>query len=259
MTYIQAHNLSKHYKASYEGQEQTIEAVRNVSLSVEEGELVTLFGPNACGKTTLLKMIAGLEKPDGGGFVTIDGKKPEETRIGYIFQNYSDSLFPWKTAIDNVAFPLQLSGLTPKESRKNTIDFLGELGVEIPIDSFPYKLSGGQQQTIAILRTFNYHPEIFVFDEPFSSLDFQARLEMQERFLKIWDKNRKATVFVSHEIDEALYLCDRMIMLTKSPARLTKILKNYLPRPRRREMLNDPNFIDLRKEAIEIFMQEVPA
>ncbi len=259
MTEIQVNKLSKHYRVSNESREQTVEAVRDVSLAVEDGELVTVFGPNACGKTTLLKMIAGLEEPDVRGSVSIHGKKPEEMRIGYIFQNYSDSLFPWKTAIDNIAFPLQLSGLTPKESRKQTIEFLGELDVEIPEDSFPYKLSGGQQQTIAILRTFNYHPEIFVFDEPFSSLDFQARLEMQERFLKIWAKNHKATIFVSHEIDEALYLCDRMVMLTKGPARIAKILKNDLPRPRKREMLNDRKFIELRKEAIETFMQEVPA
>lgn len=258
MSDIQAKGLSKHYRTLGEVESQAIEAVRDISLTVDEAEFVTVFGPNACGKTTLLKMIAGLEEADMGGSVSICGKKPQDVRIGYIFQNYADSLLPWKTALDNVAFPLRLSGLSRNESQKKTRDFLEKLGMDIPEDSFPYELSGGQQQTTAILRTFNYQPDVFVLDEPFSSLDFQARLEMQDLFLKIWDKNRRATVFVSHEIDEALYLCDRMIMLTKGPARIAKVLKNDFPRPRKREMLNDPNFLDLRKEAIETFMQEVP-
>ena len=259
MSNIRVESLSKHYKPSGEDESQTIEAVQDISLTVDDGGFVTVFGPNACGKTTLLKMIAGLEEPDADGTVSIGAKKPQDARIGYAFQNYADSLLPWKTAIDNVAFPLRLSGMSRNEARTKTRRFLDNLGVDIPEGSFPYELSGGQQQSIAILRTFNYLPDVFVLDEPFSSLDFQARLEMQDRFLKIWHKNRRATIFVSHEIDEALYLCDRMIMLTKGPARIARVLKNDLPRPRKREMLNDPYLLDLRREAIETFMQEVPA
>lgn len=259
MATIEAISISKHYLPQDGTDGDPVEAVRDISLHIEDGELVTFFGPNACGKTTLLKLFAGLEQPDAGGSVEIGGKSPQKVRIGYVFQNYSDSLFPWKTALDNVAFPLLLSGLPRKESREKASDFLAELGVEIDKDAFPYKLSGGQQQTIAILRAFNYQPDLFVLDEPFSSLDFQARLEMRDHFLRIWSKAHKTTLFVSHEIDEALYLCDRLVMLTKRPGRIARIIKNKLPRPRQREMLNDPHFIELRKLAIETFMEEVPS
>lgn len=259
MACIEAVSISKHYVHGDGTGGDGVEAVCDISLHVEDGELITFFGPNACGKTTLLKLVAGLEQPDAGGSIKIGGKSPHEVRIGYVFQNYSDSLFPWKTALDNVAFPLLLSGLSRKESREKTSDFLAEVGVEIDKDGFPYKLSGGQQQTIAILRAFNYRPDLFVLDEPFSSLDFQARLEMRDHFLRIWSKAHKTTLFVSHEIDEALYLCDRLFMLTKGPARIARIIKNELPRPRQREMLSDPEFIELRKLAIETFMAEVPS
>ena len=258
MAAIKATSISKHYlpqDGSIGG--IPIEAVQDLSLNVDDGELITFFGPNACGKTTLLKLIAGLEQPDSGGTVEIGGKDPNEAKIGYVFQNYSDSLFPWKTALDNVAFPHQLAGFPRKECREKASAFLNELGIEIDHDAFPYQLSGGQQQKIAILRALNYQPDLFVLDEPFSSLDFQARLEMRDHFLRIWQKTHKTTLFVSHEIDEALYLCDRLVMLTKRPARIAKVIKNELPRPRTPEMLNDPQFIGLRKLALEIFLKEV--
>ena len=257
MAEVRVESLSKHYTITGEDKTNPIEVLRNISFFVEDGEFITIVGPNACGKTTLLKILAGLEKPDQGGSVQIGIQKPHEVRIGYVFQNYSDSLFPWKTALENVAFPLQLDGMSKKKSCAETKRFLKEIGVQISETAYPYNLSGGQQQTLAILRAFNYQPDIFVLDEPFSSLDFQARLDMRDRFLDIWSNTSKTTLFVSHEIDEALYLCDKLIMLTRRPARIAKVLQNDLPRPRTRKMLNDSRFIELRRVAIETFMNEV--
>lgn len=257
MADINIYSLSKSFNISDDQGPSLLEVLNNISLSVEDGELITIFGPNACGKTTLLKILAGIEKPTNGAEVKIGGKNPSEVRIGYVFQNFSESLFPWLTALENVAFPLHLEGKSKKQSCLETISFIESLGLEIPEESHPYNLSGGQQQMIAILRALNYKPDVFLLDEPFSSLDFQARLEMRDHFLRLWRTSRKTTIFVSHEIDEAIYLCDRMIMLSARPARIAKILKNDLPRPRSRDTLNDPRFLELRKIAIETFTNEV--
>jgi len=250
-------SLNKHYPIVDDKGEKSLEVLRDISINIKDGEFVTFFGRNACGKSTLLRILAGLETPDDGAILRIGGKSPSDIRIGYVFQNYSESLFPWRTALENIAFPLQLAGLGKEESSKQTRDFLKELKIEIPESSYPYKLSGGQQQMISILRAFNYKPDIFFLDEPFSSLDYQARMDMRDLFLKLWRASKNTVVFISHEIDEAIYLCDKMIMLTERPASIANILTNNLPRPRSPKCLTDPGFLELRKNALETFAGEV--
>jgi len=256
MQHIVIRNLSKRYTHSVDGEVHYIDVLDNVNLQVMKGEFVTFFGPNGCGKSTLLNVTAGLLKPDTGS-VMIDGKPPEKARIGYIFQNYRDSLFPWKKNIDNIAFPLELQKVSRKERRKRTRDLLSRLEIEIQEDMYPYQSSGGQQQLSAIVRAFIYEPDVLVMDEPFNSLDYQTRFFMQGKLLDICARTSPTVLFVSHELDEAIYLADRIVLLDKRPAKIISILENILPRPRYHAMVETKEFFDLKTKALRLLKEAI--
>ena len=231
-----------------------ISVIEDINLEVDCGEFVTIFGPNGCGKTTFLSILAGLLSPDKGE-VLIQGKNPGLGRIGYIFQNFAETLFPWRNNIDNIAFPLELKGIPKAERYKNVVELEENLSIKIDNDSHPYKLSGGQQQLVAIARTIIDQPDVLLMDEPFNALDFQTRISMEDKILDIWEKTETTILFVSHDIDEAIYLADRVVFFSKMPARIAEIVEVKLPRPRNQQMLASKDFFDLRSKAIENFRE----
>lgn len=249
--FIKIENLHKKFGSPQKGGDE-VDVLTGFNLTVDKGEFLTFFGPNACGKSTLLNIVASLIHPDKGG-VLINNKDPSQARIGFVFQNYQNSLLPWQTNIENVALPLNLEGISKKQRLEQASDFLGELDIKIPEDGYPYQLSGGQQQLLCIARALISNPDVLLMDEPFNQLDFQTRMMMNEKIQDIWKKTGRTVLFVSHDLDEAIMLADRLVLLTKRPARIAKIIENNLPRPRRSKILQDENFFQLKNKALDIF------
>jgi len=203
----------------------------DISFSVNSGEFVVIIGPSGCGKSTLLSMIAGLEKPTSGT-ILYDGKpiKAPQSDRSLIFQQ--PSLLPWLSLIDNVAFGLTLKGITKKERYQRAQHFLSEVGLRNFANKYPHQLSGGMQQRACIARALCLGADIILMDEPFAALDVQTRYNMQKFLLDIWEGTNKTVIFVTHHIDEAVYLADRVIILTARPGMVLESVKINMPRPR---------------------------
>jgi NitT/TauT family transport system ATP-binding protein len=255
MSYLSVNSLFKTYLNKSNGREERVEVLNSVSLTANRSEFIAIFGPNGCGKTTFLNIVSGLLNANEGN-VQVDGKSPGEARIGYIFQNYGDSLLPWRTTLENIKFPLELKGKSKVDQAKIVDKYLSELEVKVPLDVFPYQLSGGQQQLIAILRALVFDPDLLLMDEPFGSLDFQTRLFMQNALLNIWSKTRNTILFVSHEIDEAIYMADRIVLFSKRPAHVVEEVHVDLPRPRTNDLFGSEPFYKLKKHILEVFRKE---
>jgi NitT/TauT family transport system ATP-binding protein len=213
-------------------------------------------GPNGCGKTTLFKILAGLEDQDYGK-ISIAGKPSFEAKIGYIFQNYRESLYPWRTCFDNLLVPLELNRVPRRERKKRVDQFLFNLDFKVRDDAYPYQLSGGQQQLLCILRAMIYEPDVLLMDEPFSSLDFQTTLYMHDKVLEIWGKTQATVLFISHDVNEAVYLADKVVILSKRPARVMDVIDINLPRPRTLEMTEHEEFFAVRNRVLDIFKDEI--
>lgn len=225
------------------------------NLEVAEGEFLTVFGPNGSGKTTLLNLVSGIDDPDGGE-VLIGGKHPSDAKVGFVFQNYNESLFPWRTVLGNVVFPLEIQGKDKKEKEKVAKHFLDKVRLFHFKDKFVYELSGGQRQLISICRAMASDPDILIMDEPFSALDYSTTRRMELELLKIWEEKKLTTLFVSHDIDEAIFLADKVAVLSPRPASVKKIFEVKLPRPRTLEMLASAEFIELRNSILKVFDYE---
>ena len=241
---LQCNHLRKVYKTP-EGEKGVI---GDISLAVKEKEFVVLFGAGQCGKTTMINLLSGLEQPTSGE-VTLDGKPvtgPGPER-GVIYQTIS--LFPWLTTMGNVEYGPRVRGIPKKERRERAqyyIDLVGLQGFE---KSYPVKLSGGMKQRVGIARAYCNDPKVLFMDEPFGALDAQTRYLMQEELEKICSKERKTVVFVTNNIEEALYLADRIVVMRNCPSTIKAEYKIDLPRPRN---YVDPEFLRLRKEIVEI-------
>ena len=225
-------------------------------LDLPQGEFISIFGPNGCGKSTLINMISGLMPLDAGQ-VLFDGQTIQETRLSYVFQNYRDALFPWLRAIDNIHYPLKLMGLSRRERDQRVEQLLADFGVKIDLNSYPYMLSGGQQQTVSILRALVTNPEVLFLDEPFSALDYEMTLFMREQLQRIFMETGTTTVLVSHDLEEAVYLADRVLLLSRHPARIADYVHYETPRPRNDETLSQPEFVTTKAHCLEIFQREV--
>lgn len=213
------------------GTSEEVYALDNISFAVKHGEFVVVIGPSGCGKSTLLQMIAGLESPTGG-IITHNGAPvtgPDPDR-SLIFQQ--PSLFPWLSIVDNVAFGLTLKGLTKKERHQRADYFLGEVGLRQFAHKFPHQLSGGMQQRACIARALCLGTDIILMDEPFAALDVQTRYKMQKFLLDIWQGSGKTVIFVTHHIDEAVYLADRVLIFTARPGRILESVSVDMSRPR---------------------------
>ncbi len=222
-------------------------ALQAVNLSIKPGEFVCLLGPSGCGKSTLLRLSAGLDSPTAGE-IDLDGDRvigPHYTR-GLVFQD--PTLFPWRTVRENVATGLHARGI---EWRNNSevdelIQLVGLKGFE---NSYPYQLSGGMAQRAALARALINHPKVLLLDEPLGALDAFTRMHMQDEILRIWQERQTTMIFVTHDIDEAVYLSDRIVVMTPRPGKITKVMVDELSRPRVR---NHPDFFHLKSEVLEL-------
>jgi NitT/TauT family transport system ATP-binding protein len=245
---------SFHSSSFGDGQKETV--LSDVSMSIRRGEFCTIFGPNACGKTTLLRLLAGLIDPDQGE-ILIGGESPFKAKVGFVFQNYSASLFPWRNAIENIEFPLELTEKDGLFRKKKIHDFLEKFRIKVPLRSHVYELSAGQQQLVCIIRAFITEPKLLLLDEPFGSLDFETRSYMQEKLLEIWRGLNTTVIFVSHDIDESVYLGERIFVFSKRPGRIMKEIQNPLGYPRSKELLRSKMFLETRNFILNIFENEI--
>lgn len=223
--------ILKNVSRTFISKGNTINALEKVNLEVKDKEFICILGPSGCGKTTLLRIIAGLDKPTAGDVLLDDIRvdKPGQDR-GMVFQDYS--LFPWRTVIDNIVFGLEVLGVDKKERYKSAREYLELLDLEKFENSFPYELSGGMRQRIAIVRALINNPKLLLMDEPFGALDAQTRNIMQAELLRIWEKKHKTILFVTHSVDEAVYLADRIVVMSARPGTIKEIFNIDLPHPR---------------------------
>jgi len=208
-----------------------LHALQDVNLDVERGEFISVVGPSGCGKTTFLRIVAGLE-PASSGEVLLDGRavhRPGGDR-GFVFQN--DSLLPWRTVFANAIIGREVAGQVGSAERKRTMELLKLVGLEGFENYHPRQLSGGMRQRVNLARALAIDPEILLMDEPFSSLDAQTREIMQTELMRIWEQGRKTVLFVTHQIDEAVFLSDRVLVFARRPGRLLESVAIELPRPR---------------------------
>jgi len=208
-------------------------ALAPVTLEIASGEFVCLVGPSGCGKTTLVNMMAGFEKPSAGG-VTIDGRPVRGTDPDHImiFQEYG--LYPWRTVLGNVLFALEAKGLKGKEALAKANEYVDLVGLTKSKDSFPHQLSGGMKQRVAIARALAVEPSVLFLDEPFGALDAFTRMYLQDELLRLWLEKRPTVVFVTHDLDEAVYLGGRVVLMAPGPGRVQKIIDIPLAWPRDR-------------------------
>jgi NitT/TauT family transport system ATP-binding protein len=225
-------------------------------IDIPRGRFVSIFGPNGCGKSTLINLIAGLIRCDGGE-IRIGGKPVREVRIGYVFQNYREALFPWLRAIDNVEYPLRLAKMRKPERRARVEELVAKFDVKIDLKRYPYELSGGQQQLVSIMRALVVKPEVLFLDEPFSALDYEMTLFMRDQLQKIFNETRTTMVLVSHDLEEAVYMADKVLLLSRAPTAIADYPDVPCPRPRSPETLVDPLFTDLRGHCLAVFQREV--
>jgi len=231
-------------------------AIENVNLTVDKGEFLAIVGPSGCGKSTLLDIIAGLSKPNSGE-IHIDNKlitKPDLDR-GIVMQGYA--LFPWRTVRKNVEFGLEIKKV-PKNQRKKIIDkYIDLVGLNDFKDRFPYELSGGMKQRVAIARALAYDPEVLLMDEPFAAVDAQTREILQDELLGIWEETNKTIIFVTHSIDEAVALADRVAVMSANPGTIKEIIEVKLPRPRRvSDVISSADFSWIRHKVWELLQNE---
>jgi len=210
-----------------------VEVLRDISLSIEPGRFIAVVGPSGCGKTTLLRIIAGLE-PVSRGRVLLGGDEVQGSpgRVGLVFQDYA--LFPWRTTVDNIATGLQMKGTGRLQRRQEAQRYVAAFGLEGFEQSYPHQLSGGMQQRVAIARAMIMEPEVILMDEPFGSLDSQTRNALQEFLLRVWQQRQDTIVFVTHNVDEAVFLADEIIILSARPARVVQRVNVEASRPRDR-------------------------
>lgn len=237
---IVCENLQK----SFETERGKVDVIGNVNLKITENELVVLFGPGQCGKTTLINCMAGLEKATAGQ-VTVGGKKVEGPGPdrGVVYQ--TTALFPWLTVMGNVEYGPKSQGVPKKDRRERAMHYIKLVGLEGFENALPAKLSGGMQQRVGIARAYCNEPVVMFMDEPFGHLDAQSRYLMQEELVRIWEQEKRTVVFVTNNIEEAVYLADRIVVMTNCPTTVKQEFTIDLPRPRN---YVDPEFLRLREE-----------
>ena len=239
----------------YQGRNGKTIALNGVSLDIKENEFICVVGPSGCGKSTLLNIIAGLLEPTSGT-VSLDGKVIEGTGVerGVVFQQYA--LFPWRTVLKNVMFPLEMKKVPKAEAEAIARKYIKSVGLEGFEKSFPKELSGGMKQRVAIARAYAANPEVLLLDEPFGALDAQTRVQLQSELLETWEKEKKTCFFITHDVDEAVILAQRVIIMSARPGRIKKIVDIDIPYPRTQATKTDPRFLELKSEIWNEVYQE---
>ena len=224
------------------------------NLELPNNQFISIFGPNGCGKSTLINMISGLI-PFDRGQVLINDKPIRRARIGYVFQNYRDSLFPWLSAFDNIAYPLKTKGISDQACRDRVEQLIETFNIQLDLKRYPYSFSGGQQQLISILRALVADPEVLFLDEPFSALDFETTLFVRDKLQEIFTATGLPMVMVVHNLEEAVYLADTILLLSKRPTSLVKAVSFQAPRPRTPDTLSSAEFVDVSRYCLDIFRE----
>ncbi len=251
---IEIKNLTKVYNRN---EPNEVLALDSINLKVHKGEFVTIVGPSGCGKTTLLEIVAGLNQPTSGSVYLKDkhimGPGPDRA---IVFQHYA--LFPWRTVIKNIEFGLEIQKIPSRKIREISKRYISLVGLSGFENNYIHELSGGMKQRVGIARALAYNPNILLMDEPFGSLDAQTRKVMQDELLKIQTKENKTIIFVTHSIDEAIYLSDRIAVMTSRPGRIKKIFEHHLPRLGfKDDMLSTSDFVKLRHKIWQLLKVEV--
>ena len=220
-------------------------ALNGVSLDIKENEFICVVGPSGCGKSTLLNIIAGLHEPTSGR-VLVDGKpvKGPGPERGVVFQQYA--LFPWLTVLKNVEFGLKLKGVTGEQATAEAMKYLKMVQLEQFANSYPKELSGGMKQRVAIARAYAVNPEVLLMDEPFGALDAQTRTQLQSELLETWQTEKKTCFFITHDVDEAIILAQKVIIMSARPGRIKEIVDINIPYPRTQETKMSPEFLELK-------------
>ncbi len=234
---------------------KTVLALDDVSMAVQDNEFITIVGTSGCGKSTFLNMVAGLAAPTAGT-LTIDGHPINGPGLdrGMVFQSYT--LFPWQTVLGNVLFGLAKKRLSRRERIDTARRYVAMVGLRGFDDAYPAQLSGGMQQRVAIARALAYNPSILLMDEPFGALDAQTRGLMQELLLRVWEEHKITVLFITHDVDEAIFLSDRVYVMTARPGRIKAEVAIELPRPRLYEMQTAPAFIALKRDVMGLIREE---
>jgi NitT/TauT family transport system ATP-binding protein len=253
---VDAHEVSKVFRSAGGTRGAgDVTAIERIDLQVADGEFVSVLGPSGCGKSTFLFMVAGFEAPTGGR-ISVAGEpvtRPGPDR-GVVFQEYA--LFPWLTVLDNVAYGLREQGMDRREREEIARRYVAQVGLEGFADRRPHELSGGMRQRVALARVLAIRPHILLMDEPFGALDEQTRFLLQEALLRIWERERKTVIFVTHSLEEAVFLSDRVVVMTARPGRVKEIVSVDLPRPRER---TSEDFNTIRRRLAKAIQDEVLA
>lgn len=235
-----------------------VSALQGLDVNIEKGEFVTVVGPSGCGKSTLFNIVAGLEEPDAGGTLHFNGRQQKASALlGQVaFMPQKDLLLPWRTVIDNAILAIEMDGMGKKEARQLALKMLPEFGLTGFENQYPHQLSGGMRQRVALMRTFLFKRDLMLLDEPFGALDALTRSMMQRWLLDVWQKHKRTILFITHDVDEALFLGDRVLVVTARPGRIKLEQQVDLPRPRRPELVTSPEFIALKRTLLDAIEEE---
>ena len=247
-------NLRKSFRT--QRSEESIQVFEGISFEVHPAEFISLVGPSGCGKTTFLRILDGLI-PHDDGEILLDGKtviNPGPDK-GFVFQD--SSLLPWRTVMDNIILGLELQGVAKSEARKKAERYITLVGLAGFEHHYPHELSGGMQQRVNLARALIVDPQVLLMDEPFASLDAQTREIMQAELLKMWNQTKKTVIFVTHQIEEAIYLSDRVVVFSARPAKIREIVKVDIPRPRSLSVKRNKEFLELADQVWNIIEEEV--
>lgn len=240
---------------SFNSRRQGLPVLDGVSLTVEQGEFVSIVGPSGCGKSTLFHIIGGLVEPDVGE-VWMNGHQVTGERGHISFMPQQPALFPWRTIEDNVILAQEVKGISKKEAREEAREWIAKVGLSGFEQAYPHMLSGGMQQRAAFLRALLSPEELMCLDEPFSALDTLTRSDMQRWLLDIWEENRRSILFITHNIEEALLLSNRIYVFSSRPGTVLQVIDVPFPRPRIEEITEDPTFLRMKRELSELMKEE---
>jgi NitT/TauT family transport system ATP-binding protein len=240
---------------NYQTDNGELEALKDINLNVVEGEFLCIVGPSGCGKSTLLRILAGLYQQSAGEVVVHTNGLTNRPVNAVVFQEYA--IFPWRSVSDNVAFGLEMRGVPRSERDQRTSEYLAKVGLTQFANHYPYQLSGGMKQRVALARAMANDPEILLMDEPFGALDAQTRAVLQEELLRIWGEEQKTVVYITHSIEEAIILGDRVVLMTARPGEIKSIYEVDLPRPRTRKIRTTPEYNQLAQILWEDLVEEV--
>jgi len=251
--YVELARVAKTYRRGHGASARETHALEAVDLSIREGEFLSIVGPSGCGKSTLLRIVAGLHLPSGGE-ARVGGKVVDraQTDVGIVFQ--SPVLLDWRNALDNVLVQIELRGLDPRAYRERALRLLAQVGLADFADRYPHELSGGMRQRVAIARALIHDAPLLLMDEPFGALDALTREQMRLDLEALWLSTRKTVMFITHSIDEAVLLADRVVVMSPRPGRIERVLEIDMPRPRGLDARRHPAFIEATETITAIFL-----